>query len=353
MIVDGIRKLVERQDLTESEAHDCMTEIVSGQATAAQIAAFLTALQFKGETVQEITSFARVMRENSIRITPKVSGRLVDTCGTGGDIVKSFNVSTAAAIVIAGAGVHVAKHGNRSVTSKSGSADVLESLGVNLDVSPSKTEEMIEQIGIGFLFAPKLHPAMKYAREPRMEIGIRTVFNILGPLTNPARADAQVLGVYSESLVEPMAEVARNLGSKEAIVVHGSGGLDEISTFGPTKMSWVREGNISTSEVTPETFGIAKARPEEIVGAGPEENAKYIIRILKSGIRSDIPRGEMILVNAAAGIIVGGRSDNFLEAIEIARESIDSGNAFSKLKALIVESGGDTSKMEELEGEHE
>ncbi len=353
MIVDGIRKLVEQQDLSEIEAQECMTEIISGRATGAQIASFLTALQIKGETVQEISSFAKVMRENSIRIKPRVNGRVVDTCGTGGDIVKSFNVSTASAIVIAGAGAYVAKHGNRSVTSKSGSADVLESLGVNLDVSPSKTEEMIEQIGIGFLFAPKLHPAMKYAKEPRRDIGIRTVFNILGPLTNPARVDAQVLGVYSESLVEPLAEVVKNLGSKEAIIVHGSGGLDEISTFGPTKMAWVRNGNISTSELNPETLGIAKARPEEIVGAGPEHNAKLMVRILKHGIKSDIPRGDMILVNAAAGIIVGGLSDSFLEAIEVAKESINSGKAFSKLKDLVSASGGDSSRIEELEAEHE
>lgn len=349
MIIDGIRKLVDQQDLTDMEAQGYMTEIISGRASSIQIGSFLTALRIKGETVQEITSFAKVMRKNSIRIRPRVKGRVVDTCGTGGDLIKSFNVSTASAIVIAGAGIYVAKHGNRSVTSKSGSADVLESLGVNLDVSPSKTEEMIEKIGIGFLFAPKLHPAMKYAKEPRRDIGIRTVFNILGPLTNPAHIDAQVLGVYSESLVKPLAEVVRNLGSKEAIVVHGSGGIDEISTFGPTKMAWVRNGTISISELTPKTLRIPKARSGEIVGGGPEDNAKIIFRILKNGINSDRPRAEMILVNAAAGIIVGGRSDSFHEAIAVAKESINSGNAFSKLKDLVSASGGDSSRIEELE----
>ena len=349
MIIDGIRKLVDQQDLTDMEAQGYMTEIISGRASSIQIGSFLTALRIKGETVQEITSFAKVMRKNSIRIRPRVKGRVVDTCGTGGDLIKSFNVSTASAIVIAGAGIYVAKHGNRSVTSKSGSADVLESLGVNLDVSPSKTEEMIEKIGIGFLFAPKLHPAMKYAKEPRRDIGIRTVFNILGPLTNPAHIDAQVLGVYSESLVKPLAEVVRNLGSKEAIVVHGSGGIDEISTFGPTKMAWVRNGTISISELTPKTLRIPKARSGEIVGGGPEDNAKIIFRILKNGINSDRPRAEMILVNAAAGIIVGGRSDSFHEAIAVAKESINGGNAFSKLKDLVSASGGDSSRIEELE----
>ncbi|MFQ6011107.1 MAG: anthranilate phosphoribosyltransferase [Nitrososphaerales archaeon] len=347
-ITEGIQKLVEGNDLDENEAHGYMVEIVSGRATSAQIASFLTALRIKGETVQEITSFAKVMRDNSLRINPRVEGRLVDTCGTGGDRVKTFNVSTAAALVIAGAGLHVAKHGNRSVTSKSGSADVLENLGVNLDVSPSKTEEMIQQIGIGFMFAPKWHPAMKYASEPRREIGMRTVFNVLGPLTNPALVDSQVLGVYDESLVEPLAEVARNLGSKEAMVVHGTGGIDEISTFGPTKVAWVRNGAISISELDPGTLGVTKVRPEDMGGGGPEHNASLIFKVLRNGIKSDAPIGEMILVNGAAGIIVGGLCDSFPDAIEVARQSIDSGTALTKLKDLVSASGGDPSRIEKL-----
>src|SRR3990170_3089046 len=256
MIRESIQKLADRTNLTCEESSEAMIEIMSGKATNAQIAAFLTALRMKGETVEEIAAFAKVMRENCRRIHPTVNGRLLDTCATGGDKIKTFNVSTVSAFIIAGTGIAVAKHGNRSVTSRCGSADVLEQLGFNLKMKPQQVQDSIEQAGIGFMFAPAFHPAMKYAVEPRREIGIRTVFNILGPLTNPASANAQLLGVYDPKLTTPIAYALKKLGCEEAMVVHGLDGLDEISTVGRTAIAWLKEGEVATLETAPRDFGV-------------------------------------------------------------------------------------------------
>jgi len=349
VIREGIQTLVAGSDLTYQESREIMKEIMSGCATQAQIGAFLTALRVKGETITEISAFASVMREFCHRIYPKVGGRLVDTCGTGGDKVKTFNVSTASAFVVAGAGVAVAKHGNRSVTSRCGSADVLERLGLNLGSEPEAVERAIEEVGIGFMFAPSFHPAMKYAIGPRREIGIRTVFNVLGPLTNPANASAQVLGVYDRAWLEPLAHVLRGLGCEEAMVVHGLDGLDELSTIGRTAIAWLKEGEVSLLETTPRDFGVRTARPEEIMGTTPEESAEVTFKLLNGHPGPNDPKRDIVLVNASAGIVAGGKADDFKHGMELAGESMESGAAYRKLKALIKASGGDVSKLEELE----
>ena len=342
----AIGKLVERKDLTEDEAESSMKCIMSGEATPAQIGSFLTALRLKGETVEEITSFARVMREFAARINPRVDGILVDTCGTGGDKIKTFNISTAVALVAAGAEIPIAKHGNRSVTSKAGSADVLEALGVKIDLAPSEVERCIEEIGFGFMFAPVFHGAMKYATPVRREIGIRTVFNILGPLTNPANAQAQVLGVYDRDLTEVLANVLVGLGVKHAMVVHGLDGLDEISNLGKTQISEVKDGEVRTYKVEPEDFGFDSAKPDDIKGYDMEGNAILMIKLLKG---DDGPRRDVVLMNSAAAMIVGGKASDFREGVEVAGEVIDSGKAYEKLRALIKATGGDMSKLGALE----
>lgn len=352
MIKEGIQKLIDGMDLTYEESQEIMKEIMSDNATDAQIAAFLTALRMIGETVDEITAFTEVMKEFCHQIHPKVSGRLLDTCGTGGDRIKTFNISTTAAFVVAGAGVAVAKHGNRSVTSKSGSADVLERLGLNLNLEPKAVETTIENIGIGFMFAPAFHPAMKCAIGPRREIGIRTVFNILGPLTNPANANAQLLGVYDRALIEPLANVLKNLGCEEAMVVHGHDGLDEISTIGKTAIAWLKEGKVATMETIPKDFGIKLAKLEDIKGTTPEESAEITFKILNGCHGHDDPKEDIVLVNGAAGIIMGGKAENFSYGMELARESIDSGAAYKKLRTLIKTCNGDLSKLEELESNY-
>lgn len=344
-----IQKLVEGVSLTSEEARDAMKKIMLGEATGAQIGAFLTALRMKGETVEEIAAFASVMREFCRRIKPKVNGRLVDTCGTGGDRVKTFNVSTASAFVVAGAGIHVAKHGNRSVTSKSGSADVLEKLGFNLNAEPERVERMIESVGVGFMFAPNFHPAMKHVAGPRREMGIRTVFNVLGPLTNPAGANSHLLGVYGKEWVMPVAEALRALGCVEAMVVHGLDGVDEISVTGETMVAWLRDGEISTLKLTPRDFNFEAARPEEVAGVEPEESAELTFKILNDLLPRRDPRRVMVLLNAAAGIVVGGRAEDLAYGIELAEESLRSGAAYGKLKGMVSFSNGDASKLEELE----
>jgi len=349
MIREGIQKLIDGANLTFGESQEIMREVMSGKATNAQIAAFLTALRMKGETVEERVASAAVMREHCRRIHPSVEGRLVDTCGTGGDKIKTFNISTTAAFVVAGVGVAIAKHGNRSVTSKSGSADVLEKLGLNLNMEPEAVQGTIEQIGVGFMFAPAFHPAMKYAIQPRREIGIRTIFNILGPLTNPASANAQLLGVYDSKLTAPMAYALKELGCEEAMVVHGLDGLDEISTLGKTAIAWLKEGKVATMETAPKDFGVKQARIEEIKGTTPDESAEIVFKILNGYCAVDDPKTEVVLVNSAAGIIVGGKAENFSYGMALARKSIESGAAYKKLKALIKASGGDLSKLEELE----
>jgi anthranilate phosphoribosyltransferase len=352
MIREGIQKLIEGTDLTFEESEGIMREVMSGNATNAQIAAFLTALRMKGESVEELIAFTSVMRSNCCTIHPKVPGRLVDTCGTGGDKIKTFNISTVAAFVIAGVGVSVAKHGNRAVTSKSGSADVLEKLGLNINLKPLEVESIIEKIGVGFMFAPAFHPAMKYAAETRREIGIRTIFNVLGPLSNPAGANAQLLGVYDSKLVVPMASALNKLGCIEAMVVHGLDGLDEISTIGKTVIAHLKKGKVTKLEFVPSNFGVKTTAIAELQLSTAEESAEIIFKIL-SGRTVDDAKAEIVLVNSAAGIIVGGKAENFAEGMELARKSIMSGKAYAKLKELVKASGGSLQRLEELEAKHD
>lgn len=353
MIREGIQKLIEGHSLTSGESGEIMREVMSGKATSSQTAAFLTALRMKGEAVEELIAFASVMRERGTQIHPHVHGRLVDTCGTGGDKIKTFNVSTTAAFVIAGAGVTVAKHGNRAVTSKCGSADVLEKLGLNLHLEPKKVEGIIEKVGIGFMFAPAFNPAMKFAAEPRREIGIRTVFNLLGPLCNPANANAQVLGVYDRKLTVPLAYALQRLGCEEAMVVHGLDGLDEVSTVGNTAIAHLRGGEVTELEVSPHDFEVKTASIADLKASTSDESAEILFKILSGNITHGDPKMEFVLVNSVVGIMVGGRAEDFESAMEIARESVDSGLAYRKLKALIVASGGSLQKLEEFEMKHE
>ena len=335
MIREAIEKVVKRRDLTESEMREAFVEIMSGRATGAQIGSFVTALRMKGETVEEITAAARVMREMSVHIN---AGRnVVDTCGTGGSPVNTFNISTTAAFVVAGCGLKVAKHGNRGASSACGSADVLETLGVKLDVAPDMVQRCILEIGIGFLYAPSFHSAMKHALSPRKEIGIRTIFNILGPLSNPANATSQVLGVYDPSLTEVMARVLKNLGSKRAFVVCGMDALDEITIAGRTKISELNGGRIRNYYVTPEKFGIKRSSLDDIKGGDAKENAGILISVLK-GERS--PRRDVVLLNAAASLVSAFKAKDMKTAISLAADSIDSGRAMEKLLKLIELTNG-------------
>lgn len=355
---DVLTRLLDRRDLTEEEAYAAMDAIFAGDATPAQMAAFLVALRMKGETVSEIVGFARAMRDKCNRIAPRVSGRLTDTCGTGGAAVKTFNVSTAAAFVAAGAGVPIAKHGNRSVTSPSGSADVLEALGAKLDLTPDKVQGVIERVGVGFLFAPVFHPAMKFAAPVRKELGIRTVFNLLGPLTNPAGAKAQVLGVFHQDLVDTYANVLVRLGVERALVVHGTAGLDEVSTLGPTLVSEVEDGQVRKYALHPREFGLREARADQVSGVPPAESARQVLGLLNGGAAGDkaslaaggarglhgglddAPRREMMLLNAACAIYVGGKADTVRAGIQRARESVESGAARTKLLEFVKATGG-------------
>lgn len=352
MIKESLQKVINSADLTYEESTTIMKKIMSGEATNAQIGAFLTALRIKGETSTEITGFTTAMKQCCNQIHPKVNGRLVDTCGTGGDKIKTFNISTIAAFVVAGADIPVAKHGNRSVTSKCGSADVLEELGLNLNVEPKTVEKAIEEVGVGFMFAPAFHPAMKYAIGPRKELGIRTVFNVLGPLTNPADAKAQLLGVYDVKLTEPLANSLKNLGSEEAMVVHGLDGLDEVSTIGKTRVSWLRNNKVTTTEMAPKDFGVKKAKLKDIERVTAQESAELMFKLLYGTIDSDDPKQEIVQVNGAAAVIVGGKADDFAYGIEVAKESIESGKAYQKLKDLVKFSDGNLTMLEELETKH-
>ena len=336
---------MEGHELSPLELDESLEEIIRGVASPAQVAGFLVALRGKGETADELAGFAAALRRHSKRMHPVVSGRLVDTCGTGGDGAGIFNVSTVAAIVAAGAGVFVAKHGNRSVTGKSGSADLLESLGFNLAVEPSKVEESIEQVGIGFMFAPTFHPAMKQVGPVRKELGIRTVFNLMGPLMNPAGADYQLLGVYSSSLTSKVAHALLKLGTKEAMVVHGLEGMDEISVTGRTQVSWLKGGEVTTREHAPADFALEAAATTPPRVSSPEESAGVVLDILRGGKRKD-GSIELVLVNAAAAIVLGGLAQSFAEAIPIASTSIESGAAFKKLEGMIKHSGGSLEKLE-------
>lgn len=344
MILEVLHRLANhRQSLSREEARTVMTEVLTGQCTDAQIAAFLVALHMKGETVEEIVGFAEAIRaaatpfplHSSSVLDASGTGRdaLVDTCGTGGDTSGTFNISTATAFVVAGAGVRVAKHGNRSVTSKCGSADVMEALGVNINLPPARIAPCIEEVGIAFLFAPALHSAMKYVQPVRRDLRLRTVFNLLGPLTNPAQATCQVVGVYSADLVEKLAEALSMLGLHRALVVHGSDGLDEITITGPTRIGEVREGQVHTYEVTPEEFGLQRAPLDEISGGDAALNAQLIREVL-SGKKS--ARRDVVILNAAAALVAAGRADHLRDAVPLAAKSIESGAGAATLQKLIT-----------------
>ncbi len=324
-----LKKVVNYQNLTEKEAEFAINQITEGKLTNAQIVCLLIALKMKGETVEEITAFAKVMREKAFKIKPRVK-MLVDVCGTGGDVSNSFNISTTAAFVVAGAGIPVAKHGNRSVSSKCGSADVLEYLGIDLNLTPKKIEKIIEKIGIGFLFAPSFHPSMKHVKDARREIGIRTIFNILGPLTNPANANIQLMGVFDPNLTEPLVHVLKNLGLKSTLVVHGSG-LDEITTTGKTKISELYNGKIKTYYIKPENFSFKQNKLSEIQTKSIKENANSLLDVLKG---NNSAKRNIVLMNAGATIYIAGKASSIKEGIGIAKDSIDSGKALEKLYML-------------------
>ncbi len=348
MILDALHRIANhRQSLSREEAHAVMTEVLSGQCSDAQIAALLVALHMKGETVEEIVGFAEAIRAAAVPLELGAgsvldaggTGRdalldsLLDTCGTGGDASGTFNISTATAFVVAGAGVRVAKHGNRSITSKCGSADVMEALGVNINLPPAQIAACLRQVGIAFLFAPAMHSAMKQVQTARRELRLRTIFNLLGPLTNPARATCQVVGVYSADLVEKLAEALSMLGLRRAFVVHGSDGLDEITITGPTRVAEVRDGQVRSYEVTPEEFGLPRATLEDIAGGDAELNATLIREVL-SGKKS--ARRDIVLLNAAAALVAAGRADHLRDALPLAAKAIDSGAALTKLQALVT-----------------
>lgn len=329
MIKEAINQVVSEQDLSEEQSQAVMQEIMSGEATPAQIAAFITGLRMKKETVAEITGGAKVMREKATKI--KVDGEVVDTCGTGGDRAGTFNISTVAAFVAAGAGVKIAKHGNRSVSSRCGSADLLMALGVKINLPPEGIEKSIREVGFGFLFAPDLHGAMKYAIGPRREIGIRTIFNILGPLTNPAGARYQLLGVYDPDLTEIMTRVLKNLGSERVFCVHGEDGLDEVSLSSSTRVTELKGGEINTYRITPEEFGFKRAPLSAIAGGSPEENALIALNVLKG---ESGPKRDVVLLNTALVLMAGKLTETVEEGINRAAMSIDSGAAMAKLEAL-------------------
>ena len=344
MIKNAISKVVLRQDLLETEMIEVMNQIMGGEATPAQVGAFITALRMKGETIEEITGAARVMRDHA---TPIRVGKaldidreeinldretVLDTCGTGGSGTKSFNISTTVAFVVSACGAKVAKHGNRSISSACGSADVLEALGVNLNVTPEQVESCINEVGVGFLFAPALHGAMKNAIGPRREIGIRTIFNILGPLTNPAGADRQVLGVYDEKLVEVLAKVLVKLGCQRGFVVHGQDGMDEITLTGPTRIAEINEGKVALSTIEPEDFGLRRCLLTDLQGGDAEENAAIVKDVLAG---AEGPKRDVVLLNAAYALIAAGIVESVDAGLQKARNVIDEGLAKAKLEGLV------------------
>ena len=330
MIQDAIQMLVDGESLTADQATAAMNEIMTGEATPAQVGSFLTALRIKGETVDEIAGMARVMREKSLHVS--VEGDVVDTCGTGGDGSGSFNISTTAAFVVAGVGVTVAKHGNRAMSGSTGSADVLEALGVQIALSPESVARCLNEAGFGFMFAQGYHPSMRFAAGPRREIGIRTVFNILGPLTNPAGADRQVIGVADPSMAGRMARVLGQLGSRKALVVHGSDGMDEITITGPSTIWQLENGEVTEFEVTPADLGVSVSSADSIRATSAEHSA----RIAHSVLSGDSgPARDVVLLNAAAALVAADRSDSLASGVEVAARSIDSGDAQAKLDAVV------------------
>jgi len=331
-----LQKLIDRQDLSQAEMLEAFDRIMAGEMTPAQIGALLVALRMKGETVEEIAGAAQSMRRHAVFVDP-AGLPVIDTCGTGGDSLGTFNVSTTAAFVVAGAGVPVAKHGNRAVTSKCGSADVLAALGVAIEAPPEVVEQCIREARIGFLFAPRLHPAMKHAMGPRRELGVRTIFNMLGPLTNPAGAKSQLLGVFAPELTEPIAEVLRRLGSRRAFVVHGRDGMDEITTTTATRVSELRDGRIRTYEIEPRQYIENLATIQDLAGGDPAFNAGIVRRVLAG---EPGPHRDIVALNAAAGIVAGGKAEDLREGLELARDSIDSGRAAAALEKLVAVSNG-------------
>ena len=332
MLKSFITKVVDGKDLSEEESGEAMAFIMGGEVPPTQIASFITALRMKGETIQEITGFARTMRAKAVRIRSNNGEGVVDTCGTGGDGKGTFNISTAVTFVAAGGGCTVAKHHNRSVSSQCGSADVLEALGVNYALPPERAEKSLQEFGLAFLFAPTFHPATKHAMVPRREIGIRTIFNLLGPLTNPAGATIHLAGLYREDLLRPVAEVLRNLGSKSAFVVHSEDHCDEISITGKTTVCQLKDGSFSTYQIEPEMVDLKRAKLEEIQGGTPEKNAGILLQVLRG--KPGPPR-DVVLLNAAAVFVAAEKVSNLRDGVEMARESIDSGRAVKKLEELI------------------
>ena len=346
MIREYIPVLLENHDLTPEQAESAMMDIMTGKATPSQISAFLIGLKKKGETVDEITAIARIMRSFGRTVNPKVNGYLLDTCGTGGDKTKTFNVSTTAAFVIAAAGVRVAKHGNRSFTSRCGSADVLEQLGVKLEIEPALVEKAIEEIGIGFMFAPNFHPAMKNVASIRREIGVRTVFNILGPLTNPARANAQLIGVYDSELLEPMCVAAHNLGAKSVMTVYGVDGVDEISLTGKTFIVKHQNGKTVREVILPGDLGLDETTPEMLAGGDPEQNARLTARILSGHLGRSDPRVQIVAANAAAGLVLCEAAKDMRNGVELALNAVENGRGLRILRQLIELSGGNPDRLE-------
>jgi anthranilate phosphoribosyltransferase len=331
MIQEALHKLIEHQDLTKHESYECVMQIMSGRTSDALIASFLTALRIKGETIPEIAGAALAMREMSTKIS-STRENLVDTCGTGGDGLGTINVSTVAAIIASSAGAAVAKHGNKAVSSRSGSADVLKALGVNIEVPKEVMEKCLNEIGIAFLFAPTLHSAMKYAAPVRKELGIRTIFNILGPLTNPAGAKRQVLGVYRTMMTDMMAFVLQDLGTERAMVVHGVGGLDEISTFGETRVTELKNGRVTSYIFNPESIGVSLSDVAHIAGGTSEQNAEIIHAIVTG--KKGAPR-DIAVINAGAALYVADMAESIADGVRRAADAIDSGAAKNKLKQLI------------------
>jgi anthranilate phosphoribosyltransferase len=332
VIQETIARLLDGHDLTRAEAREAMHEIMRGEATQAQIAGFLVALRAKGETAEEITGCAEAMREHVLPVHP-LRPDLVDTAGTGGDGKSTLNISTAAALVAASAGAGVAKHGNRAASSQTGSADVLEALGFNLDLAPERIARSIDELGFGFMFAQAHHPAMKHAAPVRRELGTRTVFNVLGPLTNPARARAQVVGVYSPALVRPIAEALAQLGARRAFVVHGAGGIDELSPIGPSFVCEVVDGDVRERTIDPGELGVERCSLEALAGGAPAENAAAIVRVF--GGEQGGPR-DAVLLNAAGAIAAGGHAEDLREGMAVARRALDSGAASARLEELVA-----------------
>ena len=339
MIREAISHLIEGRSMSQSEAEQVMTEIMDGEATPAQLGAFLMALRTKGESVAEITGLARVMRNRALRVEAPDPDSLLDTCGTGGDASHTFNISTASALVAAGAGLRVAKHGNRAASSACGSADVLEAAGVQIDIEPERVAHCIEKAGIGFMFAPRYHPAMRHAAGPRREIGVRTVFNILGPLTNPAHAGHQLVGVPRPDLVETIARVLGELGAKRAIVVHGADGLDEIALSGPSIVGEYNNGAVTLREINPEDFDLHHAGVDQIRSQDIESSHRILSNVLNG---EPGPYRDIVLINAAAALMAGDAAEDLAQGIESARESIDSGAARHRLELLAEASNATT-----------